>query len=78
MTELSASAVLHLWLVKRIIFWSVHKLDVLQYGAFMALSWGYNEFTDYHVIAERHHENCHVYGTKVEYYNNGSENDAAN
>ena len=57
-----------IWIVKHLIFWLVHRLDVLQYGAFMALSWGYDEVTDYTVLAERHLENCHVYGTQVTYY----------
>jgi hypothetical protein len=55
--------------VKKLIFWLVHRLDVLQYGAFMALSWGYDEVTDYHVLAERSYDDMHVYGTQVTYYN---------
>lgn len=54
-----------LWsIVKR----CVQKIDKMNCGAFMAFSWGGDEFTDYHVIAERSLSNCHVYGTRVEYY----------
>lgn len=31
-------------------------------------AWAIDDVTDYHVIAERHLENCHVYGTRVDYY----------
>lgn len=54
-----------LWsIVKR----CVQRIDKMNCGAFMAFSWGVDEITDYHVIAERSLENCHVYGTRVEYY----------
>lgn len=54
-------------IVKWMIFRLVHRLDDLQYGEFMALSWCCDEHTDYHVIAERSYENIHVYGTRVDY-----------
>ena len=59
---------LRMAITRRMIFWLIHTYDVLGYGAFMAMTYSYDEHTDYHVIAERYHEKCHVYGTKVEYY----------
>ena len=54
-----------LWIiVKR----CVQRIDQMNCGAFLAFSWGIDDVTDYHVIAERHLENCHVYGTRVDYY----------
>ena len=52
----------------RIVKNCVQRIDKMNCGAFMAFSWGVDEITDYHVIAERSLENCHVYGTRVEYY----------
>jgi len=52
------------WFIRKSVQW----LDNLQIKAFMAYSWSLDEVTDYHVIAERSYQNCHVYGTKVEYY----------
>ena len=52
------------WIIRRSVQW----LDNLHEKAFMAYSWALDEITDYHVIAERSYQNCHVYGTKVEYY----------
>ena len=49
--------------------WMVHKLDELNYGAFMALSMSVDEHTTYHIIAGRFCANAHVYGTQVTYYN---------
>ena len=59
----------HIRLVKLAIRKLVRRFDELNYGAFMAYSWGYDEHTDYHVIAERSYDNSHVYGTQVTYYN---------
>lgn len=59
----------HILLVKWAIRKLVRRLDELNYGAFMAYSWGYDEYTDYHVITERSYDNSHVYGTQVTYYN---------
>ena len=46
----------------------VRRIDKMNCGAFLAFSWAIDDVTDYHVIAERHLENCHVYGTLVDYY----------
>lgn len=54
--------------VKRIIRKYVRKLDVLQYEAFLAYSWGYDDEIDYHVIKERSTNKFHQFGTKVTYY----------
>lgn len=54
--------------LKRIIKWAVTRYDDLQGGAFLALSWGHDENTDYHVIAERSYDWGHVFGTRVERY----------
>jgi hypothetical protein len=54
------------WAMKRLI----HRLDELNYGAFMTLSFEQNEHTTYHVIAERFNEKLHVYGTRVDYCEN--------
>lgn len=55
------------WALKQLI----HRLDELQYGAFMALSFEQDANTTYHVIAERFHEKLHVYGTRVDSYEGG-------
>ena len=52
------------WLIRKSVQWH----DNLNEKAFMAYSWALDKVTDYHVIAERSYQNCHVYGTKVEYY----------
>lgn len=52
---------------------AIKKLDVLGYDGFMAYSFTGDERTTYHVIAERHLDICHVFGTKVEYYERNSE-----
>ena len=52
------------WIIRKAVQWH----DRLNYKAFMAYSWALDEITDYHVLAERSYQNCHVYGTKVEYY----------
>lgn len=74
MSESFTDKVKHWWFNLRERFlWSivkrcVQRIDKMNCGAFMAFSWGVDEFTDYHVIAERSLSNCHVYGTRVEYY----------
>ena len=55
---------------KRIIRKYVEKHDKINYRSFMAYSWGVDEVTDYHVIAERSYPDHHVYGTKVTWYSN--------
>lgn len=52
----------------RIIKWAVSRYDDLQVGTFLAFSWGRDEITDYHVIAERSYDWGHVFGTRVERY----------
>ena len=54
--------------VKWIIRKCVRKLDVLQYEAFLAYSWGYDDEIDYHVTKERSTNEFHQFGTMVEYY----------
>ena len=54
--------------VKWIIRKCVRKLDVLQYEAFLAYSWGYDDEIDYHVTKERSTNEFHQFGTKVTYY----------
>ena len=54
---------------KRIIRKYVEKHDKIGNCAFMAYSWGVDEITDYHVIAERSYPDHHVFGTKVTWYN---------
>jgi hypothetical protein len=53
---------------KRIIRKYVEKHDNINYHSLMAYSWGVDEVTDYHVIAERSYPDHHVYGTKVTWY----------
>ena len=61
-----------LWcIVKR----CVQRIDKMNCGAFMAFSWAVDDVTDYHVIAERSLENCHVFGTRVDYYDEDGERD---
>ena len=57
------------WIIRKAVQWH----DRLNYNAFMAYSWALDEVTDYHVLAERSYQNCHVYGTKVEYYDEPEE-----
>lgn len=52
------------WIIRK----CVRKLDVLQYEAFFAYSWGYDDETDYHVIKERSTNEFYQYGTMVTYY----------
>lgn len=52
------------WLIRKSVQW----LDNLHEKAFLAYSWGLDEVTHYHVLAERFYQTCHVYGTKVEHY----------
>ena len=53
---------------KRIIRKYVQKLDKANYYSFMAYSWGVDEITDYHVIAERSYLDHHVFGTDVMWF----------
>ena len=52
------------WIIRKAVQW----YDRLNEKAFMAYCWALDDVTDYHVLAERSYQNCHVYGTKVEYY----------
>lgn len=54
--------------LQRIFKWAIERYDRLSVGAFMAFSWGVDETTDYHVIAERSYPDHHVFGTKVTWY----------
>lgn len=54
--------------LKSIFKWAIEHYDKLNDGAFLAFSWGIDEVTDYHVIAERSYPYHHVYGTTVEVY----------
>ena len=58
----------HIKTVKWIIRKCVRKLDVLQYEAFLAYSWSYDDEIDYHVTKERSTNDFHQFGTKVTYY----------
>ena len=58
-------------LLKWIIRKAVQKHDDLNYGAFLAYSWGRDEVTDYHVIAERCYGDIYVYGTHVKRWVDG-------
>ena len=55
------------WIIRK----AVQKHDDLNYGAFMAYSWGRDEVTDYHVTAERSYNDIHVFGTRVERFVDG-------
>ena len=59
---------LKIYAVKAVIKWAVKKLDSLSTGSFLCFSWGVDDVTDYHVIAERSYSDHHIYGTKVTYY----------
>ena len=52
------------WIIRKSVEW----YDRLEHGAFMAYCWGLDEVTDYNVIAERSYPDCHIYGTRVDYY----------
>ena len=54
--------------LQRIFKWAIERYDRLSVGVFMAFSWGVDETTDYHVIAERSYPDHHVFGTKVTWY----------
>lgn len=55
------------WIIRK----AVQKHDDLNYGAFMAYSWGRDEVTDYHVTAERNYNDIHIFGTRVERFVDG-------
>lgn len=54
--------------MKRIFKWAVEQYDKLSVGEFMAISWGIDETTDYHVIVERSYSDHNVFGTRVTWY----------
>lgn len=54
--------------MKRIFKWAIEQYDKLHNGAFLAFSWGIDDVTDYHVIAERSYPDHNVYGTIVTWY----------
>ena len=53
-------------ILKHIIKYCVRKYDKLCQDDFMTLSWGADNVTDYHVIAERSYPNKHIWGTYVD------------
>lgn len=59
----------HIKVVKWVIRKYVRKLDILQYEAFLAYSWGFDDEIDYHIIKERSTNEFHQFGTTVTYYN---------
>ena len=58
--------------LKRIFKWAIEQYDKLHNGAFMAFSWGIDDVTDYHVIAERSYPDHNIYGTRVTWYDTES------
>lgn len=54
--------------LQRIFKLAIERYDELNGHAFMAFSWGVDDVTDYHVIAERSYSDHHVYGTRVTWY----------
>lgn len=54
--------------LRRVFKWAIEHYDKLNNGAFMAFSWGIDETTDYHIIAERSYHDHNVFGTKITYY----------
>lgn len=52
------------WIIRKAVEWH----DRLRNRVFMEYSWPLDDITDYHVYAERSLMDCHVFGTKVEYY----------
>lgn len=54
--------------MKSIFKWAIEQYDKLHDGVFLAFSWGIDDVTDYHVIAERSYFDHHIYGTTVEWY----------
>lgn len=56
----------------RLLYWvirkAVRRMDVVQGFSFMAYSWGVDDVTDYHVLAERSLPDVHIYGTRWERY----------
>lgn len=59
-------------IMKRIFKWAIEQYDKLHNGAFMAFSWGIDDVTDYHVIAERSYLDHNIYGTRVTWYDTES------
>ena len=57
-------------ILKQIIKHCVRMYDYLNYSTFMCLSWGADDVTDYHVIAERSYPHMHIFGTKIDRYEN--------
>ena len=58
--------------MKKIFKWTIEQYDKLNNGAFMAFSWGIDDITDYHVIAERSYPDHNIYGTRVVWYDTES------
>lgn len=54
---------------KRIIRKYVEKHDKINNYVFMAYSWGVDEVTEYHIVAERSYPDHRIYGTEVTWYN---------
>lgn len=63
------------------VLWSIVKrcvqhIDKMNCGVFMAFTWGTDEVTTFHVIAERSLPDCHVFGTRVRYYDKDGDDNA--
>lgn len=52
------------WVIRK----AVRRMDVVKGFSFMAYSWGADDVTDYHVLAERWLPDGHIYGTRWERY----------
>lgn len=55
-------------ILKRIFKAAIERYDKLNNNSFMAFSWGIDDVTDYHVIAERSYPDHHIYGSVVTWY----------
>ena len=60
-------------ILKWIIRWCVKKLDSVKVVAFLAYSWGVDDVTDYHLIAERSYSDHHIFGTRCEFFDKVTE-----
>lgn len=77
MTERFADKIRRMWkeFLKSILVFifkaAIERYDKLNNSAFMVFSWGVDEVTDYHVIAERSYQDHNIYGTRVTWYGEG-------
>ena len=60
------------WVIRK----AVRRMDVVDGLCFQAYTWGVDEVTDYHVIAERSYPDVHIYGTRWDRYEKGERTDA--